>query len=92
MQKVLCAGCVLALLLGGCTTHYKVTDPTTGKAYYTTELKQKGNGSATLKDGRTGNTVNIQNSEISKITKAEYDAGRYAPPAEPDKAAPNPFK
>jgi hypothetical protein len=91
MQKLI-AAVVMALLLGGCTSYYKVTDPTTGKAYYTTELKQKGNGSATLKDGRTGNTVNIQNSEIQEVSKEEYEAGRYATPAEPEKAAPNPFK
>jgi hypothetical protein len=92
MRKLVFTSCVLPLLLGGCTSYYKVTDPTTGKAYYTTELTQKGNGSATLKDGRTGNTVNIQNSEISKISKDEYAAGRYTAPAEPEKAAANPFK
>ena len=75
----------IALIAGGCTTYYKVTDPTTGRTYYTTELKQKGNGSATLKDSRTGNTVNLQNTEIAKVKKAEYDAGRYAAPAEPAK-------
>ena len=92
MKKSLSTACVLALLLGGCTSYYKVTDPTTGKAYYTTELKQKGNGAATLKDGRTGNTVNLQNSEISTISKEEYEAGRYAAPAEPEKTAATPFK
>jgi hypothetical protein len=80
----------------GCTTYYKVTDPTTGKTYYTTELQKKGSGAATLKDGRTGNTVSLQNSEISKISKEEYDSGRYTQP-EPEKPATppapaNPFK
>jgi hypothetical protein len=79
-------------MAGGCTNYYQVTDPTTGKSYYTTELKQKGNGAATLKDGRTGNTVNIQNSEINKISKEEYDSGRFAAPAEPAKTETNPFK
>ena len=76
-------------MAGGCTTYYKVTDPTTGKTYYTTELKQKGNGSASLKDGRTGNTVNLQNSEISKVSKHDYEAGRYstAAPAGADTSA-----
>jgi hypothetical protein len=83
----------LASVVGsGCTSYYKVTDPTTGKSYYTTELKQKGNGSATLKDGRTGNTVNIQNSEISEVSKEEFDSGRYSSAAEPEKPAANPFK
>ena len=86
------ATCLALLMLCGCTTYYKVTDPTTGKTYYTTELKRKGNGSATLKDGRTGNSVSIQNSEVAEISKEEYDSGRYTAAAEPEKPAPNPFK
>ena len=92
MRMAMVTACAAGLLLVGCTTYYKVTDPTTGKSYYTTELKQKGNGSATLKDSRTGNTVNIQNSEISKISKEQYDTGRHTPPAEPAKTEPSPFK
>ena len=65
----------------GCTSYYKVTDPTTGKTYYTTELKQSGNGAARLKDARTGTTVNLQNSEITHIKKEEFEAGKYSAPA-----------
>jgi hypothetical protein len=65
--------------LSGCTSYYKVHDPTTGKDYYTTSVKKKG-GSTTLKDGRTGNTVTVQNSEVSKITKEQYETGRYTTP------------
>ena len=68
------------LIIAGCTNYYRVTDPTTGKTYYTTELKRSGSGTATLKDAHTGNTVTIQNSEVAQIKKEEYDAGRYAPP------------
>ena len=80
------------LMLVGCTSYYKVTDPTTGKTYYTTELKQKRHGAASLKDARTGNTVNLQNSEIAKVSKDEYNAGRYSSTAEPEKASANPVK
>ena len=71
----------LATSLAGCTSYYKVTDPTTGRVYYTTELKQKGSGAATLKDARTGNTVTVQSSEVQKIEKKEFEQGKYAEPA-----------
>jgi hypothetical protein len=67
------------LCAAGCTNYYKVTDPSTGKTYYTTKLDQRGNGAATLTDGRTGEEVNIQNSEISKISKEQYEQGKYTP-------------
>ena len=72
-----------SLLAAGCTTYYKVTDPTTGKTYYTTELTRRSNGTATLKDGRTGNTVTLQNSEVSTVKKEEYESGRATAPVEP---------
>jgi hypothetical protein len=67
------------LLFGaGCTTYYRVTDPTTGKVYYTTELKQ--NGSTTLKDARTGDSITVQNVEVRKVSKEDFEAGKSAPP------------
>jgi hypothetical protein len=90
------AVCLALLCIGGCTSYYKVTDPTTGREYYTTELQRKNSGAATLKDGRTGNIVNLQNSEIAQVSKEQYDAGRYSTPAPADadaqKAEANPFK
>ena len=71
----------VAMCAVGCTSYYKVTDPTTGKTYYTTELKQSGHGAARLKDARTGTTVNLQNSEITQIKKEEFEAGKYSAPA-----------
>ena len=100
-KKKTAAVCLALVCLGGCTSYYKVTDPTTGREYYTTELQHKNSGAATLKDGRTGNTVNLQNSEISQITKQQYEHGRLTPPtppptettaADPKKAESNPFK
>ena len=95
------AVCLALLCLGGCTNYYKVTDPTTGREYYTTELQRNNSGAATLKDARTGNTVNLQNSEIAKVSKEQYEAGKYttpgAPPPQPSadtakKSDPNAFK
>lgn len=80
MSKRVFVGVVGLALLSGCgPTHYKVHDPTTGRDYYTTELQQKKSGAATLKDGRTGSTVNLQNSEIQKITKEQYQTGIHTP-------------
>ena len=72
-------------LLAGCTSYYKVTDPHTGRTYYTTELKKSGSGSSTLKDARTGNTVTVQNSEVQQIKKEEFEAGKYTQPEKADK-------
>src|SRR4051794_34099285 len=93
MRPTLAAAiCVALLLAGGCASYYKVTDPTTGKSYYTQELKRQDNGATTLKDAKTGNVVNIQNSEIDEISKEEYDTGRSAAqlPAAPPAPAPTP--
>jgi len=67
-----------ALLIGGCTSYYKVTDPTTGKMYYTTSLRQMDNGAAELKDATTGDTITIQNSQVAKISKEQFEAGKYS--------------
>jgi len=93
MKKRLAGLCFALLCTGGCASdYYKVTDPTTGREYYTTELQRNNSGAATLKDARTGNTVNLQNSEIAKVTKEEYESGCFTPPpAAPEKPEPNPF-
>jgi hypothetical protein len=89
MRTLLCAALVLT---GGCTSYYKVTDPTTSRSYYTTELKKGSHGSATLKDARTGNEVTIQNSEIDSITKEEYETGRHAAAQDTGSTPSNAFK
>src|SRR5688500_4733115 len=79
MQKVrnllLVAGILVGV--GGCgPTYYRVTDPTTSRAYYTTELKNKDGGSVQLRDANSGRTVTLQNSEVQKVTREEYESGR----------------
>ena len=76
MQKAMVlAALILLPLIGGCTNYYRVSDPSSGKIYYTTEVKDKGTATQ-LVDAKTGAKVTIQNSEISKITKEEYETGR----------------
>jgi hypothetical protein len=68
----------LSLFAGCASPHYQVTDPTSNKVYYTTDLKKEG-GTTTFKDARTGDTVTLQNVEVRDIPKEEFNAQRYAP-------------
>jgi hypothetical protein len=89
MRRTTIAVLGVALLgsAGGCTNYYKVHDPTTGRDYYTTELTHQNSGAATLKDARTGNKVNLQNSEVSKISKEQFESGKNTAPPTPSAAA-----
>jgi hypothetical protein len=71
-----CALVLAMMFAAGCTSYYKVSDPTTGKDYYTTEVKKRGSGAVTIKDAATGDDVTIQNSHVSKVTKEEYETNR----------------
>ena len=57
----------------GCGAHYAVRDPATGTTYYTTNVNRKPGGGVTLRDARTGSKVTLQNSEIKKVSKDEYN-------------------
>ncbi len=70
----------LCFVATGCASYYKVTDPTSGRVYYTQKVDQLDNGGAKLTDASNGNMVTIQNSEVQKITEEQYNAGRMAPP------------
>ena len=72
---------MVTLVAAGCTKYYKVTDPTTGKVYYTTKMTQKSSGATTLTDARTGNKVSLQNSEVTEVKKEEYESGKNTAPA-----------
>jgi pyruvate dehydrogenase E2 component (dihydrolipoamide acetyltransferase) len=64
-----------------------VTDPQSGKEYYTDNVdKVKMSGAVKLKDARTGSEVTIQNSEVKEISKDEYKAGLAAPVSKPTPA------
>ena len=67
---------VLSLLfLAGCGGYWMVTDPTSKSVYYTEEVKQgKDGGAVKFIDAKTGNQVNLQNSEIKEVTKDEFKA------------------
>ena len=70
----------LTMLVAGCSdNHYRVTDPASGKTYYTTEVRDAGKGGAVkIKDAKTGSTVTLQSSEVKKISEEEYEAWMLA--------------
>ncbi len=59
------------LFFCGCD-YYKVTDPGTGNVYFTTSVGQDW-GAAKFKDDRTQGDIRLQNYDVRKITKQEYD-------------------
>jgi hypothetical protein len=71
------------ILLVGCTHYYQVSDPASGKAYYTTKVGDAGRGGGVkIKDDKTGSSVTLQSSEVKEISEEEYKAavGTAAPP------------
>jgi hypothetical protein len=74
--KTVAASLSLSFLLMGCASYYKVSDPTTGKTYFTKDLDRHGrSGAVSFKDGATGSKVTVQNSEVTKIDRSAYKAG-----------------
>jgi hypothetical protein len=67
-----------AFLAAACGSYYKIADPVTGNLYYAEEVKREGSA-AVFKDGRTGSTVTLQNSEVSEISQEDYEAGLKTP-------------
>ena len=78
----------VALLATGCATYYyKVTDPASGKMYYTEKISNERGGAVRLKDARSKADVTLQNSEVTEIREEEFKAGVAAPAATPALAA-----
>ena len=62
--------------LFGCTNYYRITNPDTGKAYYSREVDEKGDGVLEFTDARTGEKVTLPGSEVREITKEEFETKR----------------
>jgi hypothetical protein len=74
--RLFIASSVIAVIaLSGCTDYYKVTDPSSNRVYYSTDV-QKREGAVSLRDAASGNTVTIQNSEVAKISEQEFTSHR----------------
>ena len=66
--------CGLIMLVTGCSHHYRVADLETGRTYYTKKIHEYGEGAVKMKDGKTGSTVRLQSSEVTKISEDAYEA------------------
>ena len=86
-QGGIVASLCVGLLVAGCATYYKVTDPQSGKEYYTQTIVYVRGGAVQLNDARTSSVVTLQNSEVKKIGSEEYKAALSAPVS---KSAPAP--
>lgn len=76
MLRQISFGCALgaALAVAGCANHYyKVTEPNNGHTYYTDHLSRHTGGAVTLVDRSTGDKVTLQNSDVKRLTKEEYN-------------------
>jgi uncharacterized protein YceK len=62
----------LAILTSGCTSYYAVTDPKTGKQYYTTDWDTARGGTTRFVDAKSGAIVTIQESEVREISGTEF--------------------
>jgi hypothetical protein len=71
MRLMTVAALVLALAAAGCTTYYRVTDPGTGKTYYTNDFKRSGTA-LQFKDHKSGADVTLPASEVLEISKDDY--------------------
>jgi hypothetical protein len=70
---IMAAGLLLAV---GCASYYQITDPTTGKVYYSDGLDQSSSGATVFTDAKTGAKITLQNSEVSKISEAQFNNGK----------------
>ena len=65
--------------LAGCASYYKVTEPGSGKEFYTEQVSRKLTGGAIeFKDAKTGAITTLQNSQVLEIDKKTYEAGLAA--------------
>ena len=61
------------LLIAGCGTYYKVTEPGSGKEFYTTNIDDAGRGGAIkFKDARSGEVVTLQNSAVKEVSSDDF--------------------
>lgn len=66
----------MVLLLGpGCGSHYRVTEPGSGRVYYTKHVEHQKGGAVEFEDARTKSKVTIQSSEVTKISEHEFKEG-----------------
>lgn len=64
------------IIAPACSSHYKVTDPNSGKIYYTKDVDRERQGGAIhFKDAATKAEVTLQSSQVEKVSKEEFKKG-----------------
>jgi capsid protein len=82
LSRVVQAAVVAALasaMLAGCANYYRVTDPASGRDYYTRDIDKTGDGGVKFQDARTGDDVTLQSSEITEVAEGDYRRGITTP-------------
>ena len=68
--------CFLLLFAAGCTTYYRISDQATGRTYYTTDYDLTDSGAVVFEDAKSLSKVTLQSSEVSKVSRTDFEAGR----------------
>ena len=60
-------------LIAGCASYYKVTDPSSGRTFYTEKIdRPKGQTTIMFKDTKSGAEITLPSSEVLEISSDEY--------------------
>ena len=62
----------MVLATAGCTTYYRVTDPASGRMYYTDEIKRNQQGTVQFRDVKSGADVTLPTSEVLEISSDDF--------------------
>jgi len=61
------------VLLAGCASYYKVSDPSSGRTFYTEKIdRPKGQTTIMFKDTKSGAEITLPSSEVLEISSDEY--------------------
>jgi hypothetical protein len=66
---------LLLSFAAGCTTYYRVTDQSTRRSYYTTDIDRTDSGAVRFYDEKSRASVTLQSSEIVEISKEAFNSG-----------------
>jgi hypothetical protein len=73
-KAILLVVCLLAGVCGGCARYYRVSDPGSGKVYYTHTWmsgRYRYNGAVRFHDLVSGSEITLQSSEVREVKKED---------------------
>jgi hypothetical protein len=78
LTVLLLSSLCLPILMGCRSTYYSVSEPASGKTYYTTKLeKYKKTGAISFVDVVSGKQVTLQTSELKSLSRQEFNRRLY---------------